>query len=255
MEGFNVGPASDAFDVDVLEEEESEQEDTFEDDPDVEMEEKGFPYNSWARFNHLNSRKLPVQLLAIQTKHGISDAATHAIFEVLRNFLSDLAVSNCIPTIEDIKKLTLEQTKHYLLELTGIKPKVYDRCVNNHLAYTDKYHNLDKCLVPDCYEPRYNSHGKARARYTVLPLAHSLCLLYADPNLARILQTYGPKVRDWQGVQGSPFSGVRAFMMENLSLTYGRRFLGFCQTSGRYYSNLPLTGCKFSNKKDAKCGQ
>ncbi|KAI0062792.1 hypothetical protein BV25DRAFT_1789773, partial [Artomyces pyxidatus] len=100
----------------------------------------------------------------------------------LRNHITDTAYNELeflFPS-EDVLSIKAAQTRIALL--AGFKPQLYDCCPNSCLAYTGPRDSLNDC--PECKTPRYKADGRARKRFTYIPLIPRLRACAASPAVA-----------------------------------------------------------------------
>ncbi|KAL0960636.1 hypothetical protein HGRIS_005665 [Hohenbuehelia grisea] len=111
----------------------------------------------------------------------------------IRLFLSSLKSSEATYTenVAAIKErfpectgiLSLDQVKRRLKQLTGVVPVMHDMCVNTCIAFTGPFSELDTCN--HCSQPRYDSKGAPRRRFSTLPIGPQLQAQWASPKGAQ----------------------------------------------------------------------
>jgi hypothetical protein len=70
--------------------------------------------------------------------------------------------------------------------LSGVDPILYDCCINSCCCYVGPHESLKQC--PYCKAPRYNSEGKARRKFTYIPVIPRLVALFKNSDFAEKLQ-------------------------------------------------------------------
>lgn len=70
--------------------------------------------------------------------------------------------------------------------LSGFDPVLYDCCPKSCCCYTGHLKELTAC--PKCGEPRFNAAGRARKKFTYIPLTPRLVGLYRNREMARKLR-------------------------------------------------------------------
>jgi len=90
--------------------------------------------------------------------------------------------------------------------LAGVEPELYDCCPgpNACMCFTGEHHDLTKCLV--CNEPRFNSKGLPRRRFTYIPFIPRLQAAASSHSLAEVMQ-YRARYKHEDGVVGDVFDG------------------------------------------------
>ncbi|KAF7350068.1 hypothetical protein MVEN_01308700 [Mycena venus] len=66
--------------------------------------------------------------------------------------------------------------------LSGFKPQIYDCCVNSCLCFVGRHENLTKCHY--CNEPRWRANGKARKKFTYIPIIPRLVAFAGNRDMA-----------------------------------------------------------------------
>lgn len=77
---------------------------------------------------------------------------------------------------------TLFKLHSRMTELSGVKARLYDCCMNSCICYTGKYTSLDTCSF--CNEPRFNRNGKPRQTFKYIPFLPQLCARLSNCNHA-----------------------------------------------------------------------
>ncbi|KAL0569481.1 hypothetical protein V5O48_012478, partial [Marasmius crinis-equi] len=147
-----------------------------------EVEKKQLSADVWDRFMHPDTERVEMDL---QTQRSIQ---YYLIFaqcseEVFRQF-RDLYNSDH----PDAPILSYDQIRRRLRDITGIHPVHIDKCKNNCQAFFGPDgvgpdgSDLHEC--PKCGESRFDTKGKPRSRYTVIPPALQLQALWRHPDSA-----------------------------------------------------------------------
>ncbi|KAJ7159369.1 hypothetical protein C8R43DRAFT_827548, partial [Mycena crocata] len=92
-------------------------------------------------------------------------------------------MKRAFPQLHNLPSLT--QLQSQITFISGIKPILYDCCKGSCCCFVGPYAELDKC--PYCEEPRYDSHGRARATFHYLPLIPRLKALFSDKKMCEEL--------------------------------------------------------------------
>lgn len=71
-----------------------------------------------------------------------------------------------------------------MIRLSGLEPVYYDCCVNSCCCFTGPFSKLKSCPYPDCHEPRFDSSGKPRKRFSYLPFTDRLIELFLSKERA-----------------------------------------------------------------------
>jgi hypothetical protein len=85
------------------------------------------------------------------------------------------------PTPEDIK--TWKRTQAAATRISGLKPVLYDCCVNSCCAFTGPKSSLEAC--PYCNADRFDASRKPRKRFSYVPLIPRLVALMANEEKAK----------------------------------------------------------------------
>jgi hypothetical protein len=78
---------------------------------------------------------------------------------------------------------SLAASRRRINYLAGIQPRILDCCINSCLCYTGTYAEADQCHF--CKEPRFRGDGKARKRFTYIPLIPRLLALFRSEEYAK----------------------------------------------------------------------
>jgi hypothetical protein len=73
-----------------------------------------------------------------------------------------------------------KKTQNDIGKMSDLRPEVYDCCPNSCLCYVGKYARLTKCPYSDCEEERFDAQGRARRRFTYIPLIPRLKAFLAN---------------------------------------------------------------------------
>jgi hypothetical protein len=79
-------------------------------------------------------------------------------------------------------------------KISGLKPKLYDMCINSCLCYTGHY--ADLLICPYCKEMRHNARGRARRRFSYIPLIPRLRALWENEDMAKLMEYRGKFTHD-----------------------------------------------------------
>ena len=96
------------------------------------------------------------------------------------------ALRTAFPELDDISSIYVAQRT--AAELSGLRPKHVDCCVNSCCCYTGKHEGLDRCPFPDCNEPRRDESGRPRKMFQYLPIIPRLLALCLDKTTAAKMQ-------------------------------------------------------------------
>jgi hypothetical protein len=98
--------------------------------------------------------------------------------------------------------------------LAGVEPELYDCCpgANACMCFTGEHCDLTKCLV--CDEPRFNSQGHPRRRFTYIPLIPRLKAAATSQSFARAMQ-YRAEYNHKAGTIGDVFDGDNYQHLQN----------------------------------------
>ena len=88
------------------------------------------------------------------------------------------ALQTAFPELEDISSIYLAQKT--VARLSGLNLKYIDCCVNTCCCYAGKYAEQDRCLFPDCNEPRRDECGQSKKKFQYLPIIPRLISLFLD---------------------------------------------------------------------------
>lgn len=90
--------------------------------------------------------------------------------------------------------------------LAGVEPELYDCCPgpNACMCFTGEHCDLTRCLV--CDQPRFNSKGLPRRRFTYIPLIPRLKAAAASQSFAQAMQ-YRAQYEHQTGTVGDIFDG------------------------------------------------
>ncbi|KAF7347089.1 hypothetical protein MVEN_01462900 [Mycena venus] len=88
--------------------------------------------------------------------------------------------------------------------LAGFKPQIYDCCVNSCLCFVGRHENLTKCHY--CNEPRWRANGKARKKFTYIPIIPRLVAFAGNRDMAE-QQQYRANHVHTPGVTTDVFDG------------------------------------------------
>ena len=159
---------------------------------------------------------------------------TLANFGVYLNLPSNPQSGNNVPTVEELTDEELAYLRHYALKvethmtndtfsklafafpesiveswkitkaraefLATFRPVAYDCCISSCCCFVGPNADLTRC--PHCDEPRFNSKGRARRRFTYVPLIPRLKAFYQNKEFGRSMlyrskyQRNGDKFQD-----------------------------------------------------------
>ncbi|KAI0054433.1 hypothetical protein BV25DRAFT_1783161, partial [Artomyces pyxidatus] len=97
----------------------------------------------------------------------------------LRHNLTDAAYDELEFVFPSAEVPSVKAAQTRIASLAGFKPQLYDCCSNSCLAYTGGHAALKQC--PECKTPRYDASGRARKRFTYIPLIPRLRACAASP--------------------------------------------------------------------------
>ena len=102
--------------------------------------------------------------------------------------------------------------------LAGVEPELYDCCPrpNACMCFTGEHHELTRCLI--CNEPRFNSKGHPRQRFTYIPIIPRLQAAAASHSLAEVMQ-YRAQYKHEAGVVGDVFDGENYQCLQDSHIT------------------------------------
>lgn len=100
----------------------------------------------------------------------------------LRHHLTDAAYRDLPFAMPDSHIPSLEIAQTRIAHLAGFKPEIFDCCPNVCMCYTGPYAEDDQCRI--CHTPRYSANGRARKRFTYLPLIPRLKAMLASRAVA-----------------------------------------------------------------------
>lgn len=102
--------------------------------------------------------------------------------------------------------------------LAGVEPELYDCCPgpNACMCFTGEHHELTRCLI--CNEPRFNSKGHPRRRFTYIPIIPRLQAAAASHSLAEVMQ-YRAQYKHEAGVVGDVFDGENYQCLQDSHIT------------------------------------
>jgi len=108
---------------------------------------------------------------------------------ILRAFV--LKIKSCMPTrtysmlahaFPKEPPPSLAHACTHVSALSGVKPTLFDCCINSCCCYISPYINDQNCSF--CNEPRFDSWGRTCSQFTYVPLLPQLVALYRNPRMA-----------------------------------------------------------------------
>lgn len=77
--------------------------------------------------------------------------------------------------------MSVDKLQRRIAFLSGVKPRLYDCCVNSCCCFTRQYEKLSHC--PFCHEPRHDRAGKPRNTFSYIPLLPRFKDWFRNPEL------------------------------------------------------------------------
>ncbi|KDQ11949.1 hypothetical protein BOTBODRAFT_113772, partial [Botryobasidium botryosum FD-172 SS1] len=184
---------------------------------------------------------------------GEAGCLTEDELETIRAF--NLKTDTCMPasTFEKLPhafpKLStlpsLYRMQSQIAQLSGLKPVLYDCCINSCCCFAGPFEKLESCPFPKCSEARFTPAGKPRKQFSYLPIIPQLMQLYASEDKAG-LNDYHAKFEHKEGQVNDVFDGDHyqdlllqlvvmagetlghCFFSDNRDLALGLSVDGFC---------------------------
>ena len=102
--------------------------------------------------------------------------------------------------------------------LAGVEPELYDCCPgpDGCMCFTGEHSNLTECLI--CGEPRFNSKGLPRRRFTYIPLIPRLKAAAASKSFAEAMQ-YRAQYKHQTDLVGDVFDGENYQHLQDSPIT------------------------------------
>jgi hypothetical protein len=120
------------------------------------------------------------------------DGKAHMSSEDLQNFRNFLwKMKHNVPdaAYRDLRHLrpgsmdgmrSWKATQAQVGRISGLKPQLYDCCINSCMCYVGQYADLDCCPFSSCKEPRYDARNRPRRRFNYIPIIPRLKAFLAN---------------------------------------------------------------------------
>ena len=89
---------------------------------------------------------------------------------------------------------SLKVTKARLEFLAAYRPVAYDCCINSCICYVGPHETKTQC--PHCKEPRKNSEGRPRKRFTYSPIIPRLKAYFKNPEMVNLMKYRADYISD-----------------------------------------------------------